>query len=311
MDSNLSISDTSCGNLQDLQNTHGTRVLKLMNEQRKVNSKLCDVVLVVDDLKISAHRSVLAACSPYFYAMFNAELLESKQKTVHLRDLHPEMLELLIDFAYSGKLEVTVENAQPLLSISSIINFPEVREICYKFLEMQLDPLNCLGIRNFAETYGCMRFIEEVDQFIISHFSEVILSEEYISVSHGLLLKCLSSEELNVNSEREVYDSVLKWARHDIASRKHLLTSLLRHVRMPLLPVNYLLQEVDHEPLVRADHDRRDLLDEAKNYHLLPDQRNQCRSERTIPRKSTAGLLFAVGGKEAGETITTKVEYFR
>ena len=37
--------------------------------------QLCDVEFVVGDLKINAHRIVLAACSPYFSAMFTSECL--------------------------------------------------------------------------------------------------------------------------------------------------------------------------------------------------------------------------------------------
>lgn len=41
-------------------------------------SRLCDVVLVVEELEIPAHKAVLAACSPYFYAMFTSDLSEAK-----------------------------------------------------------------------------------------------------------------------------------------------------------------------------------------------------------------------------------------
>lgn len=48
-------------------------------------SRLCDVVLVVEDLEIPAHKAVLAACSPYFYAMFTTDLSEAKADRIVLQ----------------------------------------------------------------------------------------------------------------------------------------------------------------------------------------------------------------------------------
>lgn len=48
---------------------HMKKAFKVMNELRSQNL-LCDVTIVAEDMEISAHRVVLAACSPYFHAMF-------------------------------------------------------------------------------------------------------------------------------------------------------------------------------------------------------------------------------------------------
>ena len=310
MDSTSNLADT-LSSLPETNRIHSAKVLALMNEHRKECSKLCDLVLTAGDVNIPAHRSVLAACSPYFYAMFTGELMESKQRIVNLQDVQPQMLEVLIEFAYTGNLDVTEENVQPLLALASLIHFPEVREICCKFLESQLDPSNCLGIRKFAETHGCHRFLEHIDKYVLDHFKDILHSDEYSLMPYDLLCKHTSSDNINVNSEKEIYEGVLKWVRHDLPERGHLLPNLLAHVRLPLLPVQYLLEEVDNEHLIRVSLTCRDFLDEAKNYHLRPDKHQQFRSVRTRPRKSTTGTLYAVGGKEAGETITRKVECYR
>ncbi|XP_014447731.1 kelch-like protein 3 [Tupaia chinensis] len=48
---------------------HMGKAFKVMNELRS-KQLLCDVMIVAEDVEIEAHRVVLAACSPYFCAMF-------------------------------------------------------------------------------------------------------------------------------------------------------------------------------------------------------------------------------------------------
>lgn len=40
---------------------------------------------------------------------------------------------------------------------------------------------------------------------------------------------------------------------------------------------------------------------EALKYHLLPERRPMLQSPRTRPRKSTVGVLYAVGGMDANK----------
>lgn len=40
---------------------------------------------------------------------------------------------------------------------------------------------------------------------------------------------------------------------------------------------------------------------EALKYHLLPERRPLLQSSRTRPRKSTVGILYAVGGMDANK----------
>uniref|UniRef100_A0A8C7DAZ2 Kelch like family member 8 n=1 Tax=Oncorhynchus kisutch TaxID=8019 RepID=A0A8C7DAZ2_ONCKI len=71
-------------------------------------------------------------------------------------------------------------------------------------------------------------------------------------------------------------------------------------VRLPLLPVDFLTGTVAKEEMIKRNLSCRDLLDEARNYHLhlsnkmVPDFEY---SVRTTPRKHTAGVLFCVGGR--------------
>ncbi len=69
---------------------------------------LCDVVFICGQgqikQRISAHRLVVATLSDYFRAMFESNMLETKQREIVINDIDPDALEKLILYAYEGTL---------------------------------------------------------------------------------------------------------------------------------------------------------------------------------------------------------------
>ena len=261
--------------------------------------------------EIHAHRAVLAASSAYFMAMFTNEMKESQQDVIEMQDINPTILENLVTFAYMGDIEVSVDNVQDVLSASSLLQIRQVQEICCDFLKKQLDASNCLGIKNFAEANGCQQLSEVIDNFARMHFQDVSLSSEFLNNSWENIASLIKSSDLNVKKEEDVYSSIIQWVKQDPTERAQHLSKLLEHTRLPMLSIKFLMKEVDNEPLVKSSVECRDILDEAKRFHLLPEQRDiRSANPRFIPRKSTVGTLYAVGGKESSESITRSVETY-
>lgn len=293
-----------------LRHRHSRDVLAKVHALR-CHEKLCDVVLRAQRQEIYAHRAVLAACSSYFLAMFTHELLESGQKTVEIKDMDPSVLASLVDYAYTGEIDIAVENVQEVLAAASLLQMTQVQDLCCEFLKQQLDAANCLGIKNFAEANGCSQLTDIIDLFAQRHFCDVAMGSEFLNGSWESTAALISSDSLNVAQEEEVYKAVMQWVRQDPTERAKHLPKLLNHVRLPMISVPFLMSEVDGESLVKQSVECRDLLDEAKRYHLLPAERDtRSPNPRFIPRKSTVGTLYAIGGKESSESITRSVETF-
>ena len=292
------------------EETHCRKVLKRVHSLRKY-AKLCDVILRCEGKEIPTHRAVLAACSPYFQAMFTNELKESSQQVVDLKDVHPDILADLVDFIYTGVIDISVQNVQDVLSVASLLQVTEVMELCCSFLHRNLEPQNCLGIRNFAEAHGCQELSNAVDQYALKNFSEVAKGPEFLQHSCQNIEKLIKSSELYISNEQEVFEAIVTWVRHSPEEREPMLPQLMKHVRLSLLPVKYLIKEVDTCDLVKRSLQCRDFVDEAKQYHLVPEERSfMDATERMVPRKSTVGTLFAVGGKESSDSITRSVECY-
>uniref|UniRef100_A0A3P9C6F7 Kelch like family member 17 n=1 Tax=Maylandia zebra TaxID=106582 RepID=A0A3P9C6F7_9CICH len=268
-----------------------------MNRMRQ-RGLLCDIVLHVSNKEIKAHKVVLASCSPYFHAMFTNEMSESRQTHVTLHDIDPQALEQLIQYAYTAEIVVGEGNVQTLLPAASLLQLNGVRDACCKFLLSQLDPSNCLGIRGFADTHSCSDLLKSAHKYVLQHFVEVSKTEEFMLLPLKQVLDLISSDNLNVPSEEEVYRAVLSWVKHDIDGRRQHVPWLMKCVRLPLLRRDFLMSNVDTELLVRHHSECKDLLIEALKYHLMPEQRGVLSNSRTRPRRceGASPVLFAVGG---------------
>ena len=190
---------------------------------------LIDVVLKAGGIEIPSNRSVLAAMSPYFTAMFTHDWMESRQDMIEIKDMPGHVLSSIIDFAYTGDIELTVDNVQDILSASSYLLIDEVQDLCCSFLMKQLDVSNCLGIKFFVERNGCpQKVTSDLDKFIRSHLQQVVMEVEFLSSSADNVSLLVSSLDLKVSNE--VYFAVLEWVKQDPEERNYYLPTLLSHL---------------------------------------------------------------------------------
>lgn len=269
----------------------------VMEEIRR-QGKLCDVTLKIGDHKFSAHRIVLAASIPYFHAMFTNDMMECKQDEIVMQGMDPSALEALINFAYNGNLAIDQQNVQSLLIGANFLQLQSIKDACCTFLRERLHPKNCLGVRQFAEMMMCAVLYDAASSFVHQHFVEVSLSEEFLALPPEGVLELLAREELNVKSEEQVFEAALAWVRYDRERRSPCLPELLSIIRLPLCRPQFLTDRVQQDDLIRSCHKCRDLVDQAKDYHLMPERQPHLPAFRTRPRCCTSltGLIYAVGG---------------
>lgn len=113
-----------------------------------------------------------------------------------------------------------------------------------------------------------------------------------------------------MDSEEPVFEAVLNWVKHNRKEREPYLPDMLEFVRMPLLTPRYITDVIDAEvnlatrfccycssltsilkhvlscckPLIRCSLPCRDLVDEAKKFHLRPELRSEMQGPRTQAR---------------------------
>ncbi|KAL4226189.1 Kelch-like protein 20 [Mactra antiquata] len=112
------------------------KVVSVMREFYQTG-EFCDVIIHVGNIKIHAHRIVLAAFSPYFRDLFHDP--DNKLKTDitlgnHLRD---ECVRQLVDFCYSSNITVDSQSADKILTAANFLQIKEIEKLCITFLAAQ------------------------------------------------------------------------------------------------------------------------------------------------------------------------------
>lgn len=296
------------GNLV-LVNGHASVLLQSMNELRSAKL-LCDVTIKCEGVGHSAHRVVLAASSSYFKAMFTSEMKEKEQHVIELKGISSSTIAILLDFIYTEAVCVDTENVQDLLPAACLLQLKGVEKACCEFLRGQLDPINCLSIKLFANTHQCMELAAKAEEYSLRHFNEIVAHEEFLDLDDSDLIELIRSSEIEVNSEEDVYKALMDWVVYKESERGPKLSQLLEYVRLPLLSARFITDVVDDQILIKSSLRCRDLLDEAKRFHLRPELRANMQMEKNQPRYGASEVMVILGGFGIEQTPISSVETY-
>ncbi|NXC20048.1 KLH28 protein, partial [Corythaeola cristata] len=295
--------------LANVTHLHSEQLLQGLNLLRQ-HHELCDIILRVGDVKIHAHKVVLASISPYFKAMFTGNLSEKENSEVEFQCIDEAALQAIVEYAYTGTVFISQDTVESLLPAANLLQIKLVVKECCAFLESQLDPGNCIGISRFAETYGCHDLYLAANKYICQNFEDVCQTEEFFELTHSELDEIVSNDCLNVVTEETVFYALESWIKYDVQERQKYLAQLLHCVRLPLLSVKFLTRLYEANHLIRDDHTCKHLLNEALKYHFMPEHRLSHQTMLMTRPRCAPKVLCAVGGKAGLFACLESVEMY-
>lgn len=128
---------------------------------------LTDVVITTPgDGIIRAHKCVLAR-SPVFYAMFQNETLEKQKSEVHVNNIEHSVMKELVRFMYTDKVESLDLIAGDLLIAADYYDLPELKRICLKSLESNIDLNNFVYSLHISEKLEIKSLQDAVLKFVV------------------------------------------------------------------------------------------------------------------------------------------------
>ncbi|CAM4671414.1 unnamed protein product [Caretta caretta] len=196
---------------------------------------LCDAMLVCEGRRFSCHRVLLAAVSPYFKDVFTSFGKESQGGEVVLQDMAPFILQSILQYIYTEELSLSLETAPEVFAAASKLQIRPLVEICCRFLLKNISMQNCIGLYRLAQAYNHQALYYATMQLIVLNFGRFCEDDDFLSLDLSSLITILSSDDLTVASELEVYLAVRRWIQFQPTTGHTLLNELMRHVRLPLL----------------------------------------------------------------------------
>nr|XP_029134669.1 kelch-like protein 29 [Labrus bergylta] len=150
------------------------------------------------------------------------------------------------------------------------------------------EAMSCTELHNMTKAFALQNF-PELREMAMWRNVELLTNKDTNTVCLGVL-----SREENGSSLYQV-DTLVK-----ISTATQDLSELLAVVRLPFIHPSYLLNVVDNEELIKSSEACRDLVNEAKRYHMLPHARQEMQTPRTRPRLSAgvAEEIVLVGGRQ-------------
>ena len=213
-----------------------------------------DLTLVVEHGKqFSAHKDVLSGASPFFEKLLNSDMKEAKEGIVHLEMFTDSAMAAALEFIYTGGVRIsTQEIAEGLIVMADYLLLPNLKPLAEEIIMQKLSASNCISTCYFAEKYQCNELVSKIKNFILTNFTAVAKTEEFLSLSSEEVERWISSNEVVVGGEEDVFKIILTWIEHDKDERKKYFATLFKQVRLVYVSRDFLCSEILSNDLVKS-----------------------------------------------------------
>lgn len=271
---------------------------------------LTDVVLVVQDQVIAAHRVILATASPFFHALFTSGMKESFEHRIELNEIHAPAFRELVKYMYLGQLHITGETILAILHTANQLEMLEVVEICCKQLMLELNVNNCVDIylccENLKMRSACRMLAHAARAMIETFFSDVYRTDAFKNLPLYGVIKILLRRKLRVQDDA----AVLSWLMHDPKTRNIELTRIFSSLQISDDPgwkgtaSLSLYQALSSSGMINS----KDRIDDDRRAAPLSNSRDQLQAEEKPAAQQLTPTIFVIGGFNGPSALKT-VEY--
>ncbi|XP_050421438.1 kelch-like protein 2 [Adelges cooleyi] len=271
------------------------------------DKEFCDVTLVTDEgLKIEAHRNILASASDVFYTMFSGQFKESNKKEILVKEIDSEILELVVKFAYTCKLDIKKNNCVKLLMAADMYRLKYIKELCFQNIKENINPSNCVSFMKNSKLISDEKIYNFCWSYFLNNFATIVNSDQSLETLYDFefddVVEFIARDDLVIDSEEKIFDFIIGWIRYNTDERNDFLPVLMKYLRLPLISKEGLLRIYDH-PLVGNNTKVKTSM--LENYSTYDSSKPSYILRRYIGIESS-NIVFAITGHSNGASSCVK-----
>ena len=215
---------------------------------------LCDVKIHSKDGTHLAHKVMLAAASSYFKTLLLSDFVEAHSGIVKLEDIGSDLIADLLQYIYSGSLDIDEANGFELFCIADRLEVVGLKRACEEFLLKKIDTSNCLSIMRVAHSVNEGSLEKTAFRFIVENFQDFISTDDFYELTIAEFTAIVQQGNLYIEKEEDLYEAVISWANKNPEKRDDALPDILKHVRFPLMSLEFLETNIINSD--RIDNDK-------------------------------------------------------
>ena len=277
---------------------HREQLIERLDTLRN-NERFCDVIVEVKGKEFKAHKAVLAAASPFFLTLLESNMRESNQHLIkiELEEATASIIEDVLKYVYTGNVSVTEESAHNLVATADYLLLPGLKTLACDFLKDILATENCVFNYYFAEKYRCVSLKEKCLELIMSNFSAVMETDDFLNLDAEQVLEWVSSDDIIVKAEEDVFKGIVKWVHHNKIEREKEFSDLFHQVRLNSLQQDYLVNEMVKEELITTNNDCLNFVLGSLKWIFSASDQSSMRPRICLQTQMNG--IFVCGGKKA------------
>uniref|UniRef100_A0A1B0CUV0 BTB domain-containing protein n=2 Tax=Lutzomyia longipalpis TaxID=7200 RepID=A0A1B0CUV0_LUTLO len=216
-----------------------------------MNQDYSDVTFVVDDMKLPAHRVILAARSDYFRAMLFGGMSESLQNVIELK-VPLDAFRALLRYIYSGHMSLSQMREEDVLDTLGLANqygFTELENAISGYLRQVLSLDNVCAVLDAARLYAFEALMNVCHTFLERNSADILKHESFKTLSEQSLIGLLERDSFSA-PEVSIFVAVHEWCTANPEANIDLVVS---QVRLPLMNLEQLLTVVRPSGIIDPD----------------------------------------------------------